>query len=393
MSPDGEAPAGKVLILIDSLASGGAERTVIMLSGYLARIHREVGVITLLGSENDFFETGTGVYRFPLEIPSRGNAWERILVNFRRLRLLRRLLKREKPDTLVGMMTGCAVLAILASIGMPVRVVVSERNNPGTKATRASWVWLRRTLYRLADAHVAQTRATAHWLEKTVAARNVYVVPNAVTWPLPQGKPVRRPEDMLLEGDRCILAVGTKIYQKGFDLLVDAFAKTGALMENWKLVILGVMNSDGGTESIKNLKDRARLAGVDEKVCVTGVVGNMSDWYARADIFALSSRYEGFPNVLLEAMASGRACVAFDCETGPGEIIQHESNGLLVPPGDATALAAGLKRLMNDEALRIKLSRNAMAIREKFSEDRVTAQWLRAIDGPDPATGRVGAIQ
>ncbi len=106
-----------------------------------------------------------------------------------------------------------------------------------------------------------------------------------------------------------------------------------------------------------------------------GRAGNIAEWFARADIFALSSRYEGFPNVLLEAMAAGCACISFDCDTGPREIIRDEVDGLLAPPENVDAMAAGLERLMRDEELRKTLAARAVEARDRFAPDRILAQW------------------
>ncbi len=97
--------------------------------------------------------------------------------------------------------------------------------------------------------------------------------------------------------------------------------------------------------------------------------------FSRAGLFALSSRFEGFPNVLCEAMACGAPVVGFDCPNGPGEIIEHGSNGLLVPPGDVDALAAALQRLLGNPAERARLGARALDIRTRLAPGRILAQW------------------
>jgi glycosyltransferase involved in cell wall biosynthesis len=111
------------------------------------------------------------------------------------------------------------------------------------------------------------------------------------------------------------------------------------------------------------------------KVTLVGQVGNVVDWYKKAEIFVLSSRYEGFPNVLLEAMSSGCACIAFNCETGPSDIVQHEHNGILVHNGDIDSLYKAIKMLIIDERKRNILSYNATKIIDFYSEEKIVSEW------------------
>ena len=117
------------------------------------------------------------------------------------------------------------------------------------------------------------------------------------------------------------------------------------------------------------------VAGLAERVLLPGRAGNVGDWYAASSLYVMSSRFEGFPNTLAEAMACGLPAVSFDCDTGPRDIIRHEVDGLLVPAGDAAALEAALRRLMADPALRGRFAARASEVRERFSLASVSARW------------------
>ena len=110
-----------------------------------------------------------------------------------------------------------------------------------------------------------------------------------------------------------------------------------------------------------------------------GAVGNPGEWYARAEIFVLSSRFEGFPNALLEAMASGCAVVSANCPTGPAEIVRPGEDGVLVPTENVPALSEALALLMDDPAMRIRLGQAARKVRDRFDGDAITRRWERVL--------------
>ncbi|MDX1786410.1 MAG: glycosyltransferase, partial [Roseovarius sp.] len=113
-----------------------------------------------------------------------------------------------------------------------------------------------------------------------------------------------------------------------------------------------------------------------------GHLGNMPDWYVAADLFVLSSRFEGFPNVLVEAMSAGRACVAFDCDTGPDEIIRDGIDGLLVRDLTDEALAAALDKALGDPELRSRLAEAAPGVAQRYAPSRVLAKWCEVLGLP-----------
>ena len=371
----------KIFFYIHSLTGGGAERVTASLVRHLADQGHEVGVITMTTEQRDFYPLDPRVRRITLDLAGVNRGLGKLTANYRRWRALRRALKAEQPDVVVAMMTTSIVLAILAAMGLPTRVYGSERNYPGRKATGRPWALLRRLVYRFADGHVAQTREAAAWLERHTGARNVHVIPNPVVWPIPSFPPEVAPESVVSPERRVILAVGSKPEQKGFDLLVRAFAGLAAHWPEWDLVILGVDPASeavsGGGASVQRL---AEGLGVAQRLYLPGRVGNVADWYQRADLFVLSSRYEGFPNVLLEAMASGGCpSIAFDCDTGPRDLIEDGVNGVLVPAEDGEALEEGIGRLMADEVWRKGLAEQAVAVRERFSEEGLMVLWERIL--------------
>ncbi len=372
----------KILIFINSLTSGGAERVTVSLAHYLVRQGYAVTLVTMHGTERDFFELNEQVKRISLELAGEFRGLGRITANIRRATALRRMVKKESPDVVLGMQTTCAVLSILACLGLSIRVVVSERNFPDRKEARRQWAMLRRMFYRLAHGHAAQTREAAEWLRKHTRAKNIHVVPNPVSWPLPECNPVLDPEELLGRDDKLVLAAGSLSRQKGFDLLIQAFAAACQDHPEWKLLILGEDgDKEGGAGQRRVLEELVQDKGLAGRVLMPGRAGNMGDWYERADLYVLSSRYEGFPNVLLEAMAAGCACISFDCDTGPRDIIRQGVDGVLVSAEDVQALAGEMHRLMGNAEGRRKLGVRAVEVRERFSPEEIFGLWVEVLEG------------
>ena len=156
--------------------------------------------------------------------------------------------------------------------------------------------------------------------------------------------------------------------------MIRAFSDAQSRQEYWRLVILGE-----GPERSK-LEKLAGTLGIRDAVVMPGIVKEPTEWMHKAQFFALPSRYEGFPNALLEAMACGCAVIATDCPSGPAEIIHHNENGLLVPKEDIKALSAGMSRLMEDRELRTCLGQRALEVRSRFAKDTIMAQWDNLIE-------------
>lgn len=170
-----------------------------------------------------------------------------------------------------------------------------------------------------------------------------------------------------------VIAVGRLDYQKGFDRLIQAWElvqHTGKFTD-WKLDIFG---QGEWQEMLQQMIDKAELRNT---VCLNRPTKQIGEEYVKSDMLVMSSNYEGFPMVMIEAMACGLPVVSFDYKCGPKDIIQSGINGLLVPNGDIQALADAMMKVMEDEAYRKMLSLNARKVVDTYSEQAVMAQWIR----------------
>ena len=361
----------KLLIFIHSLSSGGAERVTANLANHWAVKGWKITVVTLAPLTLDFYELHPAVKRIALELAGdSGNALAGLAQNLRRVLALRRVLRQIQPDIALGMMTGANVLLALAAWSLStVRTIGSERVHPPQNPLGTLWAGLRRCTYGRLDAVTALTGESADWLKARTSAQRVPVIPNAAAWPLPSHAPRMSPDLLCSSGRHLLLAVGRLDMQKGFNWLIESFSVLAKKYSTWDLVILG----EGPLRAI--LEGQVRAAELEKRVFLPGRAGNMGEWYERADLYVMSSRFEGFPNTLVEAMAYGLPAVSFDCDTGPRDIIRHEVDGLLVLPGDVVTLTAALDRLMGDAALRKQFAERAVEVRERFSKERIAGMW------------------
>jgi len=362
----------KVMLVIHSLACGGAERVTALLANHWSGIGWRVTVVTLADAADDHYRLDAAVRRICLGVAKRSNTiGEAVGGNLRRLRALRRALRVERPDVVVAMMVTSNVLVALARVGFDwVTAIGSERVHPEAFRLSVPWPWLRAVTYRWLDAMVALTDEGRVWLERRTSARRVVTIPNPLVFPLPAEEPRRSPALASPRARRRLLAVGRLYPQKGYDQLLACFGRLAATHEDWELVIVGE-----GPERPR-LEMLVQMLGLGGRVFLPGRVGNPGDWYASADLFVLSSRYEGFPNALAEAMGHGLPVVSVDCTTGPRELIRDGVDGVLVPLDDDTALDHALDDLMRDERRRRQLALRALEIRERLSIERVHERWV-----------------
>ena len=358
-----------LVILIHSLSSGGAERVTSQLANYWAEKNWDITVVTMTGNEQDFYTLHHNIKRISLGLGTESKGlFQAVMHNFQRINALRTLLKNQKPDVALAMMTTANILLSLAARGLSIPVVGSERIHPPTFPLGPIWDWLRRQCYGQLAVIVAQTEESASWLKVHTKAKKIEVIPNAVSYPIEPHSPIVKPN---WHNPDCfnLIAVGRLSHQKGFDRLLSVFSNLSSLFPNWNLTILGEGNYR------QSLEQQRKALGLESRVSMPGVVGNLDDWYRSSDLFVMTSLFEGFPNTLVEAMAYGLPVVSVDCDTGPRDIIRHKVDGLLVPQNNPEALISALTELMSDESLRLEYAVRAAEIRERLSMTKIVAMW------------------
>ncbi|WP_137936952.1 glycosyltransferase family 4 protein [Chitinivorax sp. B] len=357
-----------IMLIISSLGGGGAERVMVDLAEFLVAQGIRVTLVTLEGEREDRYKLSSSVSRIRLNImwPS-NNKLTSIVSSLQRLRMIRREVTLQSPNIVISFIDLTNIRVLLSLIFTKIPIIISERIDPRHHRVGKSWDILRRLSYQLADRLIVQTTSAAEWAKDWYPSQKVHIIPNAVrpSFVSRSQRPLNMPPGNI------ILGVGRLSPQKGFDLLISAFANTDLALQGWSLVILG----EG--EERSSLELLIKQLNLNKNIKLPGAQTDPESWLQNGDIFVLSSRYEGFPNVLLEAMQCGLASIAFDCNSGPADIIRHETDGLLIPNGDILALSNALKLLANDQKKRERLGKEAKLVAERFSSDRIYTQWQR----------------
>lgn len=354
-----------VTLHISSLKTGGAERVVCRLANYWATRGHRVSVITIWDETHDFYKLDPRVTRgvtghVGMNIPLLRGLCQRI----RTILSLRAFMKRVSPDIFISFVTKNNLMAIAAAAGTGVPVIVSDRTNREARCGPVLKL-LQRLLYPRAARFVALSRGVESdylWLppEKRRVIYN----------PLP---------DEVMEGDpdfpasvagrRRFVAVGRLVWQKAHNILIDAFARIADELPQWDLVIAGEGPLRG------ELQEQIERNGLTGRIALPGAVREVRALMRSANIFVFPSRCEGFGNALAEAMAEGCAVISADCDYGPAEIVTDGHDGVLVPVDDAQAMAQAMRTLAQDEAEAGRLSRNALAVRERYAMETIASEW------------------
>ncbi len=357
----------KIALLISGLGPGGAERVMsVLANGLVARGHT-VCLITLAGTGRDFHALDERIERRGLELTgdSRGYLGA-VLANLRRLVELRRTIRAAAPRGVVSFVTRMNILTLIACAGLRTRVVVSERVDPASHSEGIVWDALRRWTYPLADSVVVQTESIARWFRSNSRHPDrVTVIPN----PAPQAKLGKTHGTELPVAQPYVLGAGRLVRQKGFDLLLRGFSLVAPSRPDLKLAIAG----EG--RDLPSLRQLAASLGIERSVFFLGTVDNLLELMRSAMAFVLSSRYEGFPNVLLEALFCGVPTIASDCPAGPREILADGKYGLLVPCEDPQALGQAIAKVVGDADLRRKLAALGPLALLPFEHARVLDAW------------------
>ena len=356
----------KVCFVIPTLTMGGAERVVNTLANYWSEQEWEVSVVVLdTQLLPPAYSLSSSVRFESLDLFDKPRGYfHKALVTARQVHQLRNIILDIKPQVVIAFIDITILLARLATFRLPVKFIVSERSNPKRSQVNAALKWLNHhIIFRLSDSIVLQTRRVEQYLDSSVQ-KKIAIIPNPVIAPPPQY--VKHAS----QTSGCkIITIGRLEYPKAHDTLIKAFSKVHSSYPNWKLAIIGKGSLE---DELKTLCQNLGVAGSIEWIESTD---NVHKFLSQSDIFVLSSRYEGFPNALCEAMACGLAVVTTDCDFGPREVVRDRENGILVPVDDEKKMAQEVMLLIENDTLRKKLGESARDIAQEYSLNTITQRW------------------
>jgi GalNAc-alpha-(1->4)-GalNAc-alpha-(1->3)-diNAcBac-PP-undecaprenol alpha-1,4-N-acetyl-D-galactosaminyltransferase len=355
---------GRLTFIIYKLSAGGAQRVLTVLANELCKRGWSLTLLTFDdGSEPPFFKLHPDIQYQPLALMrEQGSRWKSFKINILRPLFLRKAIRESNPQAVITFIDLTNILTLIAMLGLKIPVIVSERVHPAFSQMGKHWFLIRKWVYRLSVGLVLQTQDMAGYFS-TAMQKKIRVVPNPISVPH---------NDVTLEAEthgKTLLAIGRLCEQKGFDLLLEAFAPLCDKHPEWVLEIWG----EGEQKDF--LQARCDELGLQKRVVFPGLAKEPYNILSKASIFVLPSRFEGFPNVLGEAMACGLPVVSFDCPSGPSEMIRDGVDGLLITSENIQALSNALERLMTSPELRESLGEQARNITERFSLDKVVQTW------------------
>jgi glycosyltransferase involved in cell wall biosynthesis len=273
--------------------------------------------------------------------------------------------RRQAPSDVVVLLRGMNWRLILACRLLGVRVIATEHTNH--LAERGIFSWIERHLiYKMANDLVVLTEFDGAHYRKFLP--NVHVIPNPLSFTPGTGQ---------LTQTQRILAVGdlNRWYIKGFDNLIKIFASIHHDFPDWRLAIAG-----DGAAGLQYLERLAEKYEVRDYVDFLGFCDNIDRQMQNSELFVLSSRYEGFSMVLLEAMSQGCACISFDCHAGPRDLLKNGVSGMLVPDQDCAAMEQVIRVLIESENVRHELSTNSIRASHAYVVGEVAKTWMKLLN-------------
>lgn len=343
----------KTVFFVSSLGDGGAQRVISILSKKMAMRNMEVEIVTYY------------------DIPMVYDICTKVKVTcvekctgkkdvFHNLLWLRRYFK-ENAKIVLSFLAPFNMIALVAVMGTKVPIIVADRNDPAKVPGNFVVRLARDLLYGLADQVVVQTEANKAYFKQL--QNKTRVIYNPVDLKEYTGIALNSKKEKL------IVTAGRLLPQKNQKMLINAFGKVSEKFPEYKMVIYG----EGSYRN--ELENYVSEIGLKDKVLMPGSVKDLYDRIKAAEIFVLSSDYEGMPNALIEAMCLGLPCISTKV-SGATDLILNGENGILVNVGSEEELAEAMKKMISDGNIRNRMAEKAVELTQRLLPDEILEQWL-----------------
>ncbi len=356
----------KLIFITNSLESGGAERVMSILANEFVKLGYDISIVSKV-HKSPFYELDPKIKLiYP---PNQIHYKNKIKTLISRLSIyfdIFKIIKSAKPDIVIpfSTTTNGSIIPICKVLG--IKVIACEHNNYKLNIEKIPIWIIKRIIYKWADKLTVLTHRDIDFFYGRFM-KNVVVMPN----PLPL-KPLNQSTNF--EREKLILAVGnvSRWKHKGFDNMINIYSNIFKKHPEWELQIAG----GGDADYLYRLINKYELNG---HIKLLGEVKNIQPLMQQSSIFVLPSRWEGLPMVLIEAMSQGMACIAFDCFTGPADIITHNHNGILVEDQNIDKFSTELSFLIENEKIRKTLGQNAIEKSKDFLSSKIVKMWITLI--------------
>lgn len=359
----------KVLFHINSMGKGGAERVM----SNLMDMFVEEGIEIVLATEwqaEDEYRINDKVRRIHVGLLSEEENDSRVKKLIIRWKRLRKCIQKERPDIVVAFSKNANYRAVLATLGMPIPVVVSERSNPSFQYKGLIARLKGEIIYRLADGNVFQTEYAKEFFSRGLQ-KNSTVIMN------PLNEKYLYCEQAKVRS-KDIVSVGRLVQSKNQKMMIEAMKKIHTEYPEHVLKIYGSGSEDGVELELRNLIDTYSL---QNNVKLMGNSDSLEKDIIDASLFLLTSDYEGMPNSLLEAMAMGIPCIATDCPCGGSRYLIEKNNaGILIPMGQSDILAEKIRYGLEHTDEMQQMGKRARYVKEELHPEKIYKQWLQYLE-------------
>lgn len=352
----------KIIFYIDSMQKGGANRVMANLTDYFAKQNYDVILVNDIFPDKNYpeYKINNKVKRIFLNIESRS----RIISNIKRILLLRKEILKSKTDVVVSFMGPPNIRILIASIGIKTKKIVSVRNDPYKEYGYGLKKIIARMLFKLADRCVFQTKDALNYFSKSTKINSI-VIPNPIN------------EDFYMikrRNPKNIIMVGRYEPQKNHLLAMKAFSMIANEFPTENLVCYG----DGSLK--EQLNTYINSVDLTKRIKLNPVTDDVPKVLSEAKIFVLSSDFEGMPNALMEAMASGVPCISTDCPCGgPRLLFENDKQGKLVECNNEKMLAQVMRELLENDRMREEIGIEGKKRAENFRSEKIYKKWEKII--------------
>ena len=352
-----------IIFIISELGSGGTQKTVKQLIEKFYNDNFIIKIITFERKKNYLFKKNKIEYfNLNANLESKNKIYG-LFNNLRRIFLIRRVIKKNNNSCLVSFLTSTNILSIFANFFLKNKLIISERNDPTRQPINFFWKTLRFFFYRFTDEIICNSRNAKNYFKNFIKSKKINYIPNHIDLK----------ENHKSSSSKIILSIGRMHAQKGFDILIKGFKKSNAVKLKWKLILIG----EGPEKNrLKNLSKSMNLTTNIKFLNYT----NPYKWYKKAGIFALLSRYEGTPNVILEAASFKLPIIISKGTGGALDIITNNKSGFIVKNSSTIEVGNCINKLIINSKLRREMGKKVYKKIKSFSDfETIYMNWNKLI--------------